>query len=357
MFQSSQVWKFYRNIKDKTAVCKSCGQTIKTSGNTTNAKAHLSTHHMDEENVQKLFEAEPPELKKRKSEEQTTLFSLGFKKEEKVCDRDFLYMICKDLEALNIVEHIGFNYLVKKLNPNVTVPSRYTVTKLLDIVSKEEKEKLQIVLNSVKHLAITVDFWSSRATVSYGTVTVHYLDDDFQVQNKVIAVRPLREDHTIDNIRNWILEILLEYNIKEKVRAVVSDNASNMNGAVKNIAKHLGCSAHKLNLCVQASLGPMEPLLKKVRVIVSYFHRSASAARDLAEKQFEYEESGKLMIDVQHRWNSTLYMGRSVLNNFKSIEKVLWHREKKDMILSKKEIQELTQLQELLEPFDIATIE
>lgn len=41
-----------------------------------------------------------------------------------------VYMVCKDCQPFSIVEHIGFNKLMKTLAPHYKVPSRITIKRL-----------------------------------------------------------------------------------------------------------------------------------------------------------------------------------------------------------------------------------
>lgn len=40
----SDLWRYFNKISDKVAECKYCGKHVKTSGNTSNLKAHNATH-------------------------------------------------------------------------------------------------------------------------------------------------------------------------------------------------------------------------------------------------------------------------------------------------------------------------
>ncbi|XP_016422359.1 zinc finger BED domain-containing protein 4 isoform X1 [Sinocyclocheilus rhinocerous] len=77
------------------------------------------------------------------------------------------------------------------------------------------------------------------------------------------------------------------------------------------LSPHIKCFAHTLNLASQAGLNVsrVSCLLGRVRKVVAFFHRSATATAVLAEKQKMLEiASHKLIMDVVTRWNSSMDM-------------------------------------------------
>ena len=58
------------------------------------------------------------------------------------------------------------------------------------------------------------------------SVTLHFVDN-WELRHRVIAVLPVDDRHTGDNIVNWLLEVLDRYDFaRSKVVAVVHDNGS-----------------------------------------------------------------------------------------------------------------------------------
>jgi hypothetical protein len=58
-------------------------------------------------------------------------------------------------------------------------------------------------------VALTTDSWTSRATESYLTVTVHFITAEWEIQSHVFQTRPLESSHT-------------SVNLGEELRAVVA---------------------------------------------------------------------------------------------------------------------------------------
>lgn len=112
-----------------------------------------------------------------------------------------------------------------------------------------------------------------------------------------------------DNASNMIAAIdLMPLNeVSDSIDVnIMLDNAVRLLGW-----NHLRCLAHSINLVVQEGISTIDPLRKKVKAIVGYFHRSTKGADKLRETQVRDEPSNtpkKLINEVLTRWNSTFLM-------------------------------------------------
>jgi len=162
------------------------------------------------------------------------------------------------------------------------------------------KENVQILLNAASHIAITTDIWTSINTDSFMTLTAHFVDTNLrELCTIVLCTKKLESNHTDVYLSQVMTEELMEWNILNKVVAIVMDGAANIKLAVRLMdIPQIPCTAHKLNLIVQQSLemsevdeadrdetGGLKNILKKCRNIVAFFKRSEVGDRILVEKQ------------------------------------------------------------------------
>lgn len=71
---------------------------------------------------------------------------------------------------------------------------------------------------------------------------------------------------------SFLEESLSKWNLKDKLGAIVTDNAKNISGAVKKGEwNHIACFAHSLNLVVQKGLSEIEEIQTKVKSVVEFF--------------------------------------------------------------------------------------
>lgn len=219
--------------------------------------------------------------------------------------------IATDLRPFSVVDQPGFKKMIDVLEPRYSVPTRQHFSeKIIPELYAETRRDIELAIAKADHIAITTDGWTSRATVSYNTITGHFIDSSWSMRNPVLQTLPMYESHTGVNIGTVLKEAMATWGIKGANVPVVSDNASNMVIAVKEsgLGPHIRCFAHTLNLGTQRGLktDKVARLLGKVRRVVSFFHRSSVAANILKQKQKMLGlPIHKLLMDVPTRWNSS----------------------------------------------------
>src|SRR5216117_4075742 len=96
-------------------------------------------------------------------------------------------------------------------------------------------------------------------------ITVHYIDQNFNLQQELLAFKPIEGQHTGQNFANIVFKILEEYNIKTKFFCVTMDNSSNNFMMAKELQKlladegiqwdtktnYIPCLIHIINLVLQ----------------------------------------------------------------------------------------------------------
>ena len=304
-------------------------------------------------------------------------------------------MVCMDMQPFSVVEDRGFNNLVAELEPRYSMLSRRQLTrKCLPDLYKKHFGEVQNQLDQAEFVALTTDDWTSRAGRGYMSLTAHFVDSKWDLQSKVISVSRITESQTGEHIAKELEESMKTWNIDKKVVAVVTDGAKNMMkaGRLLTDVDHVYCFAHNLNLAVKDTLENLPSLEKaraKVRRIVSHFHHTHKATRELEEYQAQEikerkkevskpqnqlthqkettaqkpddkdksQRPKKLIQEVVTRWNSTYLMLQRFLQLQAHVRRVLTDNWKTELLLTKTEIETIQDAVAALKPFDDATVE
>jgi hypothetical protein len=428
----SLFWRFFEKVDNAYARCKLCSKKIKTSGNTSNLKCHLTSMHKQIRSQKTAKELEitfansttsstssfnrenesstslastvtiarspPPSAsfcstdmeEDLDCDQPSTSTSVNFSptqrylsKRQKTIGESFdelasckeggtknikitnaiTYMICHDYQPLSVIENEGFRHLLKVTTPNYTIPSRKTITKLLenkyDVISQLFKSKIA----SLDHYSVTTDIWTETfQSRSFLGLTIHFLENS-AITSATLGVFELNERHTAAYLEEKLNNIFAEWEIKnEKVTAVISDGARNITKSVETIfgkRRHLHCFAHQLNLVVERALlhhDDVKLLIKKVKDIVTWFKKSNNASDELRKHQ-EQNNPKKLIQEVPTRWNSTYHMIVRFLELREVVNQIINRHPTAPVMVTAREILDLIEIQNLLQPFEAATNE
>nr|XP_047124991.1 uncharacterized protein LOC124807289 [Hydra vulgaris] len=117
------------------------------------------------------------------------------------------------------------------MNNKYVLPSRSHLTsQLIPEAVKEKRELISKKVQSIGHIAMTVDIWTDRRMHSNLACTGHYFSDA-KLQNFLLAFRPVKGRHNGQLIADELNNIIEQNQIRTKLGCVVTDNASNMKKA------------------------------------------------------------------------------------------------------------------------------
>jgi hypothetical protein len=139
--------------------------------------------------------------------------------------------------ANRIVECSEFRELLLKLDPRYPIPSRVALDLQMESLYLELKGKIASKMEEARKVSMCTDIWSRKSlTQSFIGITVHFFtpsDHKRHVATLAVGVPP--SPHTGDSIEEMVRTIISEWNISErKIRALITDNGSNMVSAFKN---------------------------------------------------------------------------------------------------------------------------
>ena len=232
----------------------------------------------------------------------------------KAINKALVKMLAIDMQTGSIVEDKRFQEFLKVVDPKYIPPSRRTIMRdYMPGLYKNATEELHSQLMKVEYCSITIDLWTSQATMGYVTVTCHFLTDDWELKSVVLDTVQIQDSYTAENIGALLLSITDKWGITDKVCCAVTDNASNIVAAIcHNKWNHLPCFVHTLNLIVTNSLQDVPEvaaLLQRCKHIVSYFHKSTKATDKLTSilSCLNIDNHNPIQ-EVETHWNSSFYM-------------------------------------------------
>nr|XP_043873805.1 E3 SUMO-protein ligase ZBED1-like [Solea senegalensis] len=228
-------------------------------------------------------------------------------------DEAVVNMIIKDSQPFSVVEDVGFRELMHLMDPNYILPSRKALKAMVDIKYQEAKEKAREQVQKAVAVSLTSDMWTSINMDAYLAVTCHFIDDEDQLCTTLLGVQHFPKAHTAENLAAGHVQLMEEWGIRDKVKCLVTDGASNMNACVRQLnVRHAICIAHTINLIVHKSFDDVEglnELRQKCRRLVTLFRTSTTAKERLVQVQEQMgRQPYKMIIEVDTRWNSTFLM-------------------------------------------------
>ena len=133
----------------------------------------------------------------------------------KELNRAVIYYIAKDSVLISTVEKPGLKHMVSKLNPRYQLPSRWHFSdfKILWLCSQVKDNIVASSLKDATFFAATTDFLTSGTCHPYLTITVHFIDCEWDLKSFSLDTSTLYEDHTGENITCAITDVLDNWNL------------------------------------------------------------------------------------------------------------------------------------------------
>ena len=126
--------------------------------------------------------------------------------------------------------------------------------------------------------AVTSDGWSSRDNHSYISVTLHFINNDWELKCFLLETGEMIEQHTAVNLANYLEEVIAHWNLSAThISAVVTDNAPNITAAVARLEwQRLCCFSHTLQLSAHKALNlpAVSRAIGRGKCLVGHFHSS-----------------------------------------------------------------------------------
>ena len=133
---------------------------------------------------------------------------------------------------LPLVENDSFRNFLHVMDNKYTLPARATIQKYLENKVEAKKEQLKKELQRMDYVNATVDIWFDRKKHGYLVVTVHFvLKGYYNLKSGLLAIERFTGSHSGDRI-STLFDLLVEnFEIHNKIKHIITDNAANMKKA------------------------------------------------------------------------------------------------------------------------------
>ncbi|RZC53648.1 hypothetical protein C5167_012502 [Papaver somniferum] len=316
---SSKAWKDFIKLDEEWAQCKHCHKKLK-SGSQKNGTSGLWKHlrHCTQNPNKKKVEGQQLLMfEPQRPSEDSKLIASNFSQE--ACRKALVVFIIVDEKPFKIVEGEGFRVFCQMLEPRFKMPSRMTIYRDLLQLYLDEKVILKRYFASTKmRVSLTTDTWTSPNNYNYICVTVHFIDQNWKLQKRIILFCQI-EGNMGSDIGQMLERCLLDWGL-EDVFGVTLDNASANTKAIEYLKQsvigwtsspvraeylHVRCAAHVLaivtrdavrlynkSICRISRWNSTYLMLKAAEKYEKVFKRLEKHDRDSRQK-YIFEESRK----------------------------------------------------------------
>ena len=153
---------------------------------------------------------------------------------------DFSRMVLAHGYSFNMSEHYYTRIFLYNLQPSFKLVHRTTLKDDCMGIYDEEKLKVyQLFEKQSCRFSLTSDMWTHTEMSGYMSITAHYIDDEWNLHNKLIGFAHVEVPHTGEHIAKEIISRLYPWNLDRKIFSFTLDNCSVNNVVVRDLKKFL----------------------------------------------------------------------------------------------------------------------
>ena len=183
-----------------------------------------------------------------------------------------------------VAQQIPFNFVESPLVQEFfkaisghSLPHRTTLSNRVPALYEELVAAVKARLSAAQAASLQYDFWTAlHTTESYGSVMVgvpHYTTEDGRMSSSIemitLGARRVEQSHKSVDLQAWMLEVLSRFGLSilsppspSPLFFLYDRMASNSRLSAELLGLvYIPCFAHTLNLCVQAAVQSVAPLV------------------------------------------------------------------------------------------------
>ncbi|CAL5074494.1 unnamed protein product [Urochloa decumbens] len=181
--------------------------------------------------------------------------------------------------ATRMVEQDDFGKLVAHLNPTANIPSHIDLMRKTFDLFRQEKSKLKDKLTTLScRVCLSAHIWHYDPLLVFLCLTVHYIDDEWEKQQKIITFSPVDPSCSTEELSYTILRAISEWGLDDKVFSIILDDefvddsvASNVKASLQKrnkAAAHQSLfvaryATHLLDEVIQVGLDELDRVMER----------------------------------------------------------------------------------------------
>ena len=340
MSGKSSIWDFFAVTENPDkATCNSCDQDYSCKNGTTSCLInHLKSKHKDVhqrfiDSSRKRPVPSPSPGQKSKQPRIEDCLPVNEERLNEAIDEAVVDFLADSGVAFRVVGLPSFKNMLNIANRKIKLKHPQTYSRSVKVKAQNIKNDISSIIDATKEdfdcAGFTTDLWTSRSGHPFMSLTVHFIDKDWNLHRFTPFVAPFPANHTGKNIGLGLDAMVEALGLTDGDWELfsVNDNASNMKLGIK-LSRHLKqylCDIHTLELAVKdtfKNVPGMKSVTKKCKAIGKFTHKSTEANKALVREAMKEGIKFKKVVNPPNtRWSgyhdnlaSVLHLKKAIMN-------------------------------------------